>query len=401
MRRRSYLVRAGDLAQENPLSKNAKTALIVGGSLVAIGVAAYVLWPKAAAATSPSSGGAPLPTGALPATIPLVVGMSIHLTLPEVPSTGTHWSISSSTPSIVKVNDVGLSPGTTVGGAALHSFTVTGLAVGNAILTAALIGPTGQPVAGTSALTAQVTVSSAVFGSGLPGPGGNQGHVFPNIGQTLPPQNSGGGVVTTPGGVVFNTGNQSGAQQAQQRASGPMTSTAGGVISRTGQGAGSFKAPYQGVNRTLVWPQNPSGLSTVDHLSSPSDTDQYGYNVAINVGDTLTVAFDDPTAIPKCVPQAPQTTNPQDQRGGGASGSTTLTPGVYCNSWSAISWSVPGSGLQPLGSQPMLAAIGGQGASIILGAVAPGQGVLVFTRVDPNGNTNLTYSFSITVSPSP
>jgi predicted secreted protein len=150
------------------------TAVLLGLAGVAVvGVGYYLLSQPPAAAQKPAQPQPPqLPTlnASLPTNIPLLEGAQTTITLPDVPSTGYVWQLVSSDTSIATITDLGDPTGTVaIGTVQPHSFIVTATAVGQATLTATLLGPNGQLVATQPALTCTVSVVANIASGGPSG----------------------------------------------------------------------------------------------------------------------------------------------------------------------------------------------------------------------------------------
>jgi predicted secreted protein len=162
-----------------------KTAVGValGVGAVAVGGLLWALWPKPAAAATPTTTpptpppGPPTPppvpitlseldTGR---TITLALGQPLIVQLKEVPSTGSTWQNPSATGPL-NVLDQGDSSNPAIGGAVIHTYAIAGLAAGSGAFTVNLVGPDGTTINGSFAVQIVVAPTGGNFGqaNGMP-----------------------------------------------------------------------------------------------------------------------------------------------------------------------------------------------------------------------------------------
>jgi hypothetical protein len=378
------------------MKESTKVWVGIGAAAAILGVGGFLLLGNKPAAST-SGGGAANNGATLPASIPLVIGVPVRVTLPEM--LGSAWVMQAKNNAVVSIVDVGTTGGG-VGSPALHSFTLTGLQVGTSMIAATLYSSsTGQPVSGVPSLSATVTVSAAIGGVNQGG-GSSSNQAGAKQSGTNFGVFTGGGFVVNQGGGAKNTG---GATIK------PGSNGGGGVVVFNPHGGGAQQAPpYVPKSYAVSWPNGVNqSVSTYGK--------QIGNPIALNVGDVVSFIFNDPTATPMCVPQAPQ--NSQDSRGGIFASGSTSTPGVYCNSWytgwvdaSGNTW---GAAALDGGQMPITTMAGQESAAsqaadqgvITFQATSPGRGTLVFSRygLDNSGNNvvNLVFMMTVVVSAAP
>jgi predicted secreted protein len=152
--------------------KTSTKVLLGVGAIAAVSIGYLLLSAKPAATQQQGGGGGGGPNvqGQLPKAISLAKGASAPIALPEVPSTGRVWIVTSSDPAVAAVSDDGwsqLSGAGSIGSLGLHKFTVKAVAVGSATLSAVFTGPDGKPVPGMAGLSAPITVTPLVIAGGV------------------------------------------------------------------------------------------------------------------------------------------------------------------------------------------------------------------------------------------